>query len=226
MKKYVAVELDRELTSWEDYFPDDNYLESKRIFIGGNRDYNTLGVDHLRKFNKLIDDLNYAQSYHADFNDTINDIIDSLFVYYSYTAPKYEARQIINILDLADRDHSSEVYNYICEFLEVIYKQPFKYGTLRGYSQGDWVYYICPEKTTADFLDQLEAAYFGTGTEFALITSPVEIDDINLGDLEYNILTYTADPKAEVAKELGVSKSEVVLFALKNSGSKNTYELS
>jgi hypothetical protein len=86
-------------------------------------------------------------------NSDINKLIELVYQYYD-----------------AKGDEETEV---ICKVLEVFYKKPFTYGTMRGYSQGDWMDYICP----VDLMDRLayiEAVLMGTGTEFAISTDKID----------------------------------------------------
>lgn len=160
-KYYYAVQCDPELYDMYCYFTEDIAM-SRKIWLGGNRDYIDINSPLYDQGKDLLDKLAEVITYKNYYN-------------------KIRAKAKRNKKELYTQEKCLEIYNNIskygtisvpadcraiCDMLELIYGEPFKYGHIDGCSQGDWLFYICPEETSQNYINWLESVVWGTGIEY------------------------------------------------------------
>lgn len=193
MKKIYAVQMDSEWFDPEAYYNEDQAVE-QHVFLGGNREFITMNES-------LEDDVRKAlQNCNSDLDTIKNDDSISDEERASerlYTIEYYFHGQVGKsiILSMEDYDKLAQLstdfentYKYeeeldiICKALSILHKETFVFGLLRGSCQGDWIYYICPEAIKNYVTTEVEAVFFGTGTEFKVAI--LDTDKIDTTDID------------------------------------------
>lgn len=135
--------------AWKDYVGCEDFNE--QVVLYGNRDYS--GIEEAswyQKAKEIIDDINNYDDYPDDMSEE----------------NKEEIRKIL----------LSSCDDVPMEVLRILYPDDeFKTGTIRGYSQGDWEYYIV--KGDVD-VERLEAYYFGNVVDIFVKDNEEEYDDV------------------------------------------------
>lgn len=223
MKKIYAVQMDIEGFDPEAYYNEDQAVMD-HVFLGGNRDFITMNESlendvrkALRDCNSDLDTIQNDDSMSDE--DRASERLDTIKYYFDSQVDESI------ILSMEDYDKLAQLsaefedtYNYreeldiICKALSILYKETFVFGLLRGMCQGDWIYYICPENIKNYVTTEVEAIFFGTGTEFKVAildtdkidTTSIDkiIDEVNEADFwcEYTYLYKEEDIKEYLAK--------------------------
>lgn len=105
------------------------------------------------------------------------------------------------ILEGDERDDD----NAICAALELITGIEFDYATIRGCYQGDWQDIYFPAEYGPEWLEEFEAEYFNTGTEW--IIDP-DGDAFSIYITEWR----DDDIRARIADAAGISADNVILI--------------
>ena len=134
---------------WKDYVGCEDFNE--QVVLYGNRDYS--GIEEAswyQKAKEIVDDINNYDDYPDDMSEE----------------NKEEIRKIL----------LSSCDDVPVEVLRILYPDDeFKTGTIRGYSQGDWEYYIV--KGDVD-VEQLEAYYFGNVVDIFVKDNEEKYSDV------------------------------------------------
>lgn len=135
--------------AWKDYVGCEDFNE--QVVLYGNRNYNGIKeASWYQKAKEIIDDINIYDDYPEDMSDE----------------NKEEIRKIL----------LSSCDDVPVEVLRILYPDDeFKTGTIRGYSQGDWEYYIV--KGDVD-VERLEAYYFGNVVDIFVKDNEEEYGDV------------------------------------------------
>jgi hypothetical protein len=210
MKIYAKV-LDAEYFDYRCYEDD----ISEDIIVDGGREFTSMNDEYLQAIKKLINDYQ-CYDYEVYYENSIKAyLVDML--------PKKENGKRLSpveihlIKEALDEDNKEKT---ILTCLKVITGHQYKAVGIRGYCQGDYCDVYCPEETTQDAIDYLEAVYFGTGTEIEIHDENTEVFDAD--DIYgYRILTTkwkTEDIKKEIASYYKDAKPEdVVLYTIAKS---------
>lgn len=198
--------------------------EDEDIIIDGGRDFCGVNNDVLKTINRLYDDY-----------DTF-DFESCLKRYYGGSIMRY-FKDMLGIKNLTTKQaheikeglEANKSSTYVA-CLSVIKGKPYEQFVLRGCCQGDVVYLYAPAIISQEYVDYIEAWYFGTGTEVE-----VSEEDANSPDEVEGWTFYTANWKAEdIKKEIknhcGYKDEDdvvVVLWTYKSSYNirHDTYEL-
>lgn len=220
--KYWAREVDAERFNGSYYYNEDD-AENENIWIGGNRRYMTFNKDLIEDVERALDTVDYSDEEDIRYAFTKKDGSELL------------DEQVNELKNLAEEYQTSGInkdsYEIVADALTIIYDQPFSCKTIHGYSQSDWQYIIYPQDYSQKHIDYIEAAYFGTGTEFEVttrkITSDKFDDEIADGYEVVNIYTCayeTDEVKNDIARQLNVSKNEIGLLLISDTHHITTYD--
>lgn len=134
---------------WKDYVGCEDFNE--QVILYGNRNYNGIKeASWYQKAKEIVDDINNYDEYPEDMSEE----------------NKEEIRKIL----------LSSCDDVPVEVLRILYPDDeFKTGTIRGYSQGDWEYYIV--KGDVD-VERLEAYYFGNVVDIFVKDNEEEYGDV------------------------------------------------
>lgn len=207
------------------YYSEDMAIDSN-IWIGGNSDFKTFNV---RFYEDLVNTLNdIAADVETIYEDDrtpeevraelLETLIHYIRPYASELKAHYTDSDYFEILELSKKYttcRSSEELDILCKVLEILYREPFTNGTIKGSSPGDWQNYICPTKYEPE-MSYIEAVYFGTGTEFVITEdkldhAPKEIMDEEVY-FDYTDLYNDADIRAWIAKNAHCEPYEVIIL--------------
>lgn len=220
MKYYVAEIYNNDNEIFFDMLKDDiadNFSDS--IFIGGNRDYIDINFDLIKLIkNNIIDYSSYEIEVYYK-NNFAAYIIELLKPY-----KKISLKQALKIISIIKK------YDYKCdvidEILTVIYCKLYHKTTLRGYSQGDWIYCYY-ESSLHNYIKYAEAVLFNTGVCIEIHDGdniPETPEDIN-GYGDYILNGNIDDKKAAVASMLNCNKDDIVYYEIKDVKQYTSYNV-
>lgn len=208
MEKIYAKTLNPESYEYECY--DIRNDDGNEVYLDGEKNY--FDVDnkgYLAKIKKLINEYSdyELQVYH---NGSIMDCLN-------YYLPKKEngkrlspreTHQLKQALEL--EKNNKEI---ICECLSIITGKIYRHKGLRGYCQGDYIEAYYPvEDRIMQYLDYVEAWFFGTGTEVMVheeentVNGPEDI----CGWTFYTTSYKAEDLKKEIKQQCGFKEDEEV----------------
>lgn len=191
---------------------EDNYNE---VLIDGGRNFSSIDYEnYLEMIKKVISGYN-SWDFDYYYKGSIMDFLkDNL--------PRKENKKNLTPMEAHNIKMSIECWvagkldeaDVICECLSVITGQIYKHTGLRGSCQGDYVEAYYPVKGgIRDYLDYVEAWYFGTGTEVEIHdddgTEPKSAEDI-CGYTFYTAKWRVEDIKQEIKKYCGYHEDEDV----------------
>lgn len=242
MKKIFARQLPVECFDAEIYM-DEEMLVNDHIWLGGNRDFCELNksmvsglIDHMESFSSdLADAKEYAElSENPDSEEAKAAYLEDRARYADYYFDKASGEAFTEE-ELAQLEQLSNEYfecrhneekDILMKVLKILYGVDFTYGTLRGCCQGDWIDYVAPASTDTEYLDYIEAVYFGTGTEFSITADPIESAD-EFEDAptycDYTAYWRDEDIKKWIASQFN-DKYEVVLLKITAEHVHHTYD--
>lgn len=190
----------------------------ENVHIYGNRHYNEHGnyTKTFRALEELGDDVDSLR--HGCGWNT-GESLESLLQYYFPRENPYSRAERLRVLDIVAvfweyRLGSDEELTAILEIMEMRDGIKYEAGTIRGCCQGDWQNIIYPAKYGPEWLNQFEAEYFNTGTEWIIHDGETEPDGPE--DIDgYSCYCYTWSPEAlqrEIANIAGCPDADVVLY--------------
>lgn len=143
--------------------------------------------------------------------DAIRDIIPP------HGRGEYTQEEAENAAQIAtDYYYGADENASICDLLEIVTGQPWKWCTLRGCCQGDWVEAFYPANAwTRETLEAFETEYFNTGTEWEIHDgddAPDDPEEIS-GYSVYCHAWRDDDRRAELAAAIGCEPSDVIMYA-------------
>lgn len=196
VKKYLAlIRADEYGDFWDCYGPENDDLVRDRVAIWGNEDYKGYNSSMVDGVIAILDDLHYdLETVDDDYSDgnitlqqvpeekrkLIKDYIhryDNLIDVKSYTNTDLD--KLVKLSEQWTGGNQKEQFSAIIDFLTIVYKEPFEYKQINGYSQSDYNYVWYPMATNEDYITWLSALYMGTGCE-------VEISNEKLPIMEYD----------------------------------------
>lgn len=192
--------------------------EGNEVIIDGGRDYcNVDNKDYLKNIKKLINDYNsyFYDNYYDNFKDYVNDMLSK-----KENGKKFSPVELHNLKIALEEKEDEDI---ICVCLSIITGKTYTHKGLRGCCQGDYVDAYYPEKTSKEYIDFVEAWFFGTGTEVEIHDCeniPQTADDIE-GYTFYTATWGIDNLKKEIKRNSGYKEDddnvEVKLWLYKNS---------
>ena len=229
-KYYVITDGIDESYDWELYYDEDT-AEQDRFALIENREIGGLNTDLYRDILTNLDHLYYDLQEDPDYDEDedayteeeawkglaqlANDYCEK------YNASKLTMREVLKLIDLATEyaEASSltddDEADFMCDYLEIQWGEPFKHGIMRGSSQSDWVRYICPASLSDEYLAYIEAVIMADGMMAYVTETEIEdpvkelpdslYDGVNEGTLSDYYLPWMSDQylKNYFAKEFG-----------------------
>lgn len=189
----------------------------ENTFVFGNRDYNphadTLNElrTALENIIEVFDDMQQGQGWTNDLSYAIK---YELPEEYRREYSRHERLKMVKLANEYCFAKSYEENDILCEVLELITGKAWDNSTIRGCCQGEWQKIIFPAEYGREWLNDFEAEYFNTGTEWIVHdenTIPETPDDIN-GFSCYCRRWRESDIKKEIADAYGAPGAEVVLY--------------
>lgn len=174
MKKYYAKPANPESYDYEVYY-DESMAEEDNFWAGGNRDFGDINGSFRSDLVKKIEDLDYDVQNVVDYDRTdaenAKDVLEQVHYYFPKSSGREE--QYLKLVNEFQSGKSTEENDVLCKLLELEYGEAFVTGTIHGYSQGDWMEYICP-RLMAGRVPYIEAVLMGTGTEYGITEDMIE----------------------------------------------------
>lgn len=135
-------------------------------FICGNREFEGLNKDTIGFIkNELIDYSDYdVEVYYK--NNLASYII---YLVRANLGVRLNLKEALKIKKLLSNEYY-DIKDLISDILTVIYRKHYLNTCIRGYSQGDWQYLYYPEEKQEE-VKYIEAVYFATGSEYAVMLS-------------------------------------------------------
>lgn len=177
MKKYYAKPTTGEYYNWEDWYSNEQAAED-HFWAGGNRDFGDINGSMIADLKKNIENTDYDIYNGIEDGVTDEEAVAEMFriLYYYFPDAKGKEEQYLKLIDKFQHCKSQDENDVLCEILELETGEPYINGTLHGYSQGDWMDYICPKKL-ADSIHYIEAVIMGTGTEYFVSDDMLESEE-------------------------------------------------
>lgn len=207
MKTIYATTLNPESYEWDIYDIRENV--GNEVIIDGEREFFDIDemayLEAIKGIIKEYDTYSYDCYYHGSIMAFLKDMLPKK-VNGKRLSPK-ECNRIQNALK---RDYSDEEIIITC--LEVITGKRWKTKGLYGCCQGDWVRAYYPSDTSDEYIDYVEAWYFGTGTEVMVHeddNTPHDGSEVS-GWTFYTAHWKTEDIKAEIKRECYCTDDEEV----------------
>lgn len=176
MLKYYAKPTSMEWFRWEDYYGDD-IAEEDHFWAGGNRDFGDINGSLRDDIKNHLENLDSDVETETDSEKTDKENVKGIFNIVHYYFPESSGREL-QYIKLANEFCSCdgrEENDIICKVLQLEYGEEFINGTIHGYSQGDWMEYICPKKMESR-VHYIESVLFATGSEMAITEEKLDLD--------------------------------------------------
>jgi len=211
--KLYAVTRNPEFFDYQCYDIRDD--DGNEVIIDGGRDFSDVdNKGYLKAIKQLIKEYGsyiFETYYHNSIMAFLRDMLPKKEN--GKRLSPLEAKWLKTILYYGDEE------DVICSCLEIITGKIYRCKGLRGYCQGDYVdaYYPVEDGIT-QYLDYVEAWFFGTGTEVVIHDEdgePTKAEDVS-GFTFYTASWKTEDIKAEVKEQCGYKRDddniEVILW--------------
>ena len=192
--------------------------EGNELYVLGGRDYCDIdNKDYLKSIQKLINDYNsyFYESYYDNFREYVNDMLP-----HKENGKNYSPVELHNLKVALDENEKNKI---ICLCLSIITGKKYIHSGLRGCCQGDYVDAFYPEEEDNEYVDFVEAWYFGTGVEIEIHDCkniPQTAEDIE-GYTFYTATWGIDNLKREIKRQCGYKEDddnvEVKLWLYKNS---------
>lgn len=189
---------------WEGYM--EPYIEDGSFILDGGKDLVSFNTEVLKSIDKLVDDYE---------DDGLQYCLETYFK--KESGKKYsptELHKIKEALERKDLRYYDYIENLRIIILSIIKGKKYENRPIHGCSQGDYADLYVAEELPSEVSKDIEAIYFGTGTEIVIDDSEKEIVDPK--DISgYAIYTskYSEDDlKAEIAEQTGCNVKDVVLW--------------
>lgn len=176
-KRVYAKQLDGECFRFEEHY--DEEMASEELFAAYNSaDRYGINESLILDTFKALENCDYdigALNHDLSEEDRLAEIRETVKYYFKPAGKAvYDDCKMDRLAALAEefvsRASTERDYEIAKEALSIQYGEPFKYGWIKGSSQGDWMRYICPESISKERVHWIEAVLFATGTEFMVCT--------------------------------------------------------
>lgn len=211
--KLYAVTLNPEYFDYRPY--DISEDDGNEVIIDGGGDFSNVdNKGYLKAIKQIIKEYNtylYDCYYHESIMEMLRDMLPK-----KENGKRLSPLEAHNIEEALKNDKDVET---ICECLYVITGKIHCMRPLRGCCQGDYVEAYYPvEDGIRQYLDYVEAWYFGTGIEIMIHdeeSEPKTAEDVS-GYTFYTASWKTEDLKAEIKEQCGYKRNddnvEVILW--------------
>lgn len=189
---------------WEGYM--DPYIEDGSIILDGGKDLVSFNTAVLKNIDKLVDDYE---------DDGLQYCLETYLK--KESGKKYSPAELHKIKEALERK-DLRYYDYIESLrviiLSIIKGKKYEIRPIRGCSQGDYADLYVAEELPREVSKDIEAIYFGTGTEIVIddsekeIVDPKDISGYAIYTSKYN----EDDLKEEIADYAGCKTEDVVLW--------------
>lgn len=203
-KVYARTTGDESWVDWEGYM--EPYIEDGSIILEGGKDLVSFNNEVFKDIDKLINDYEY---------DGIQNCLECYLK--KENGKKYSPVELHKV-KAALEEKGLQYYNYIENLrliiLSIIKGKKYEIRPIRGSSQGDYADLYVEEDLAREVSNDIEAIYFGTGTEIVIddsekeIVDPKDISGYAIYTSKYN----EDDLKEEVADYVGCNVEDVVLW--------------
>lgn len=191
------------------------------IAVFGNRDYNA----HIPPvFERVYNALYHGSALEAWEDSNAGDYWSDWTrdVYYiippegrgNYTREELE-HKIPDICNRYYNARSAEENSVICELMEIVTGEPWKWRTIRGVCQSDWQEVFYPVSAwSKEALKQFEIEYFNTGSEWLVHDTNVEPEaPEDIDGFSIYCYSWNADGiREEIRNAYGAPGADVVLY--------------
>jgi len=134
---------------------EDYCYEGSDYIIDGGKEWKSFNTDLLDMVKKAIDNY-YELEYGYAFDHSIKEYADWYLPRKDGKA--YTPMQLHKIREYLEKED-------VLSLLSIVSGKTYKLFGLRGCCQGDYVKLYAPEDTELDYVEEIEAVYFNTGTE-------------------------------------------------------------
>lgn len=225
MKVYAKI-LDPEFFDYRVYEYD---IEDSNVIVDGGKEYASFNEDDLCAIKKMINDYDcydYDYYYHGSIKAFLEDMLPKK-ANKKHLSPK-EISTIKKALDTSYRYYSEYEEMVVMTCLSIIRCEPYELFGIRGCCQGEYAKVYAPKNIDQDFINYIEAIYFGTGNEIEIHDNNNEVncpEDIE-GYTVYTALWREEDIKKLVASYFKDTKPEdVTLWKFSGYTKTARYEL-
>lgn len=202
----------------------------ENVFVFGNNHFNQHD-EYLQYIRKGLEDaamewdaLQVGHGWYTSWIDVLDDLLSPWDSRGPYT--REERKQWADLCDQYCEARSADENDILCDALELISGQKWENGTLRGCCQGDWQEIIYPAEYGRNWLEEFEAEYFNTGTEWIVhdeIEAPDSPEDIS----GYSIYCYGWNNdliREEIAGAAGCAPEDIHLYTFSGWSRSASYE--
>lgn len=190
----------------------------ENVHVFGNRHFNEHGdyyktVEHINNLSQDIDELRGGCGWYT------GESLESLLQDYFPREKPYTRAERLRVLDLVmeffnAREYSDDERAAVLGFMEMRDGIEYTAAEIRGCCQGDWQNIVYPAAWGRDWLEEFEAEYFNTGSEWIIddtgdaVTDPGDI----VGWSTYCHSWSNDGIRAEIAAAVGVNTDDVILY--------------
>lgn len=202
----------------------------ENVFVFGNRHYNQHD-EYLQEIRRGLEEaadvwdaLNIGYGWYNSWIDALNDLLAPWDGRGPYT--RAERLQWADLCAQYCEARSADENDILCDALELMTGKPWNNSTLRGCCQGDWQEIIYPAEYGRDWLEEFEAEYFNTGTEWIIhdeATEPDSPEDIS-GYSQYCYGWNNDLIRKEIAEAAGCAPEDVHLYTFSGWSRSASYE--
>lgn len=228
--KEIPVINIEELSS---YYTVEDAVKDK-LWLGGNPRYTETNSALI---NKVLEAISNFDLSNPDYEDVYQYLKKYLGVDWSSGQNRIKGDKFENLMQAYKSNSISHissgsvytVYKVVVDVLELLYDEPFVYGTLAGATRSEWQDYICPA-SLKDKLDWIKAVVWGTGTQLLVSYCDSEtVPEFNASYCSFSQYYYSASKdveklRQEVADEIGCELHEVKLLKVTGSHTEIVYD--
>lgn len=206
MSKYYAYQVDPEYQEsplWQ-FYPESFDFVS----VFGNRHEREIISSDIAPIMKVLKN----DTFIFDFEDSENNQVrrDVLNYWFDNSLLEISSEQIDELSDLI---FNEDIRDY-ARIFSILTGKEYRYYHIRGSSQGDWnwIFWCYEDNPYFDHL-AFENEYYNEGKEWQCLDHPIEYE----GPFDFEVWIYThgwldRDIREEIAREIGVEPSDIVLF--------------
>lgn len=195
--KQVPPEWQNSPLYTEEDFPEDvEIFGNHRLYSHVSQQFNNIPS----LLDDLTDEIDYLQAGKNHFRD-LQTILEAYTGRDNYT--RQERKKWLDIVKRwTDTDEEITVF---CDVLDLLRGKPHKIATIRGCCQSEWQRIIYPAEYGREWLEEFEAEYFNTGTEWQIYENGLDGDYYTAYDTKNS-------PREFIAEITGSQPENIVLF--------------
>lgn len=187
-------------------------IDTDYINLTGNRNYNKHVSLLFESVRDALHDGEISEVWNEDNRDgTLEEAIKEILP--PSGRMEYTHKEAWKMAEIAtDYYYGADENKAMCALLSIVTGKEWKYKTLHGCCQSDWVYAFYPaDAWTPETLEAFEAEYFNTGTEWIIHEggdAPENPDEIE----GYSMYCHTYNPRSEIAAIHNTEPENVTLY--------------